>query len=85
MSEIISEKGVALAGLIPAEVQLNTVYATGVLAANAAPEPAMAFVKFLADPANAEHWKHAGFEPAKQRGSASISKKAPGSARGFLC
>ncbi len=65
VSEIISEKGVALAGLIPAEVQLNTVYATGVLAANAAPEPAMAFIKFLADPANAAHWKHAGFEPAK--------------------
>lgn len=67
VSEIISEKGVALAGMIPAEVQLNTVYAAGVLAANAAPEPAMAFIKFLADPANAAHWKHAGFEPAEQR------------------
>ena len=65
VSEIISEKGVRAAGLIPAEVQLNTVYATGVLAANAAPEPAMAFVKFLADPSNAKHWKDAGFEPAK--------------------
>ena len=65
VSEIISEKGVTLAGLIPPEIQLNTVYATGVLAANGAPEPALAFVKFLVDPANAHHWKDAGFEPAQ--------------------
>jgi molybdate transport system substrate-binding protein len=66
VSEIIHEKGVALAGLIPAEVQLNTVYAAGVLAANAAPDPALAFVKFLTDPSNAQHWKDGGFEPAPQ-------------------
>ena len=66
LSEIIHEKGVALVGLIPAEVQLNTVYAAGVLAANAAPEPALSFVKFLTDPSNAKHWKDGGFEPAAQ-------------------
>ena len=65
VSEVISEKGVALAGLIPAEVQLNTVYAAGVLAANPAPEPAVAFIKFLTDPGNAAHWTHGGFEAAK--------------------
>ena len=65
VSEIISEKGVALAGLIPAEVQLNTIYAAGVLTANAAPEPAMAFIKFLTDPANAAHWAHGGFDAAR--------------------
>ena len=65
VSEIIHEKGVALVGLIPAEVQLNTVYAAGVLAANAAPEPALSFVKFLTDPSNAKHWKDGGFEPVK--------------------
>ena len=64
VSEIIHEKGVALVGLIPPEVQLNTVYAAGVLAANAAPEPALAFVKFLVAPDNAKHWKDGGFEPA---------------------
>ena len=64
MSEIISEKGVTAVGLIPAEVQLNTVYGGAVLSANAAPEPAIAFVRFLADPANAKHWKDAGFDPA---------------------
>jgi molybdate transport system substrate-binding protein len=65
VSEIIHEKGVALVGLVPAEVQLNTVYAAGVLAASAAPEPALAFVKFLTDPSNAKHWKDGGFEPVK--------------------
>jgi molybdate transport system substrate-binding protein len=64
LSEIISEKGVTVVGLIPEGVQLNTVYGAAVLAANPAPEPAIAFVKFLADPANAKYWKHAGFEPA---------------------
>jgi molybdate transport system substrate-binding protein len=64
LSEIISEKGVTVVGLIPPQVQLNTVYGAAVLTANAAPEPAHAFVKFLADPAHAKVWKHAGFEPA---------------------
>jgi molybdate transport system substrate-binding protein len=64
MSEIIFEAGVTAVGLIPAAVQLNTVYGAAVLSANAAPEPAIAFVRFLADPANAKHWQDAGFDPA---------------------
>ena len=64
VSEIILDKGVTLVGLIPKEVQLNTVYAAGVLQASAAPDAAIAFVNFLADPAHAKHWKDAGFEPA---------------------
>jgi len=66
LSEVVSEPGVTVVGLIPREVQLNTVYAAGVLAANPAPEPAIAFVKFLADPSNSQHWKEAGFEPSAQ-------------------
>jgi molybdate transport system substrate-binding protein len=65
LSEVISEKGVTVVGLIPPEVQLNTIYAAGVLAANASPDPAIAFIKFLADPSNAAHWKEAGFTTAK--------------------
>jgi molybdate transport system substrate-binding protein len=64
LSEVISEKGVTVVGLIPQAVQLNTVYGAAVLSANPSPEPAVAFVKFLAAPSNAEHWKEAGFEPA---------------------
>jgi molybdate transport system substrate-binding protein len=65
MSEIISEKGVTVVGLIPPEVQLNTIYGAAVHAANPAPGPAMAFVRFLADPSNAQHWKDGGFTVAR--------------------
>jgi len=64
VSEIISTKGVVLADLLPGEVQLDTIYAAGVLTASAAPDAAIAFVNFLANPAHAKSWKHAGFEPA---------------------
>jgi molybdate transport system substrate-binding protein len=64
LSEVIHEKGVQVVGLIPDEVQLNTNYGAAVLSANAAPEAAAAFVKFLASPANAKHWKYGGFTPA---------------------
>lgn len=63
LSEVIAEKGVTVVGLVPQAVQLNTVYGAAVLSANPAPEPATAFVRFLADPANADVWKEAGFEP----------------------
>ncbi len=66
-SEVMAEKGITLVGLIPKEVQLDTVYGAAVHAANPAPEAAMAFVKFLADPANAQAWKDGGFEPANVR------------------
>jgi molybdate transport system substrate-binding protein len=67
VSEVISVKGVTMIGLIPQAVQLNTVYGAAVLTDNAVPEPAMAFVRFLADPANAKHWKEAGFEPVDRK------------------
>jgi hypothetical protein len=37
------------------------------LAANGAPDPAIAFVKFLSDPSNVRHWKDGGFEPGAGR------------------
>jgi molybdate transport system substrate-binding protein len=64
VSEIISVKGVTLAGMLPHDVQLDTVYAGGVHTASTQPDAAIAFVDFLADPSNAKHWKDAGFEPA---------------------
>ena len=68
VSEIISEKGVRARrndpGRGPAQHRLCGRRCSRRIAA---PEPAMAFVKFLADPANAAHWKHAGFEPATAR------------------
>jgi molybdate transport system substrate-binding protein len=66
-SEVMLEKGITVVGLIPAEVQLNTVYGAAVHAANPAPEAATAFIRFLADPSNAKYWKDGGFEPANAR------------------
>ena len=67
LSEVIHEKGIKVVGLVPAEVQLNTAYGAAVHAANTAPDAATAFVHFLADPANAMHWRDGGFEPAGGR------------------
>lgn len=65
-SEVAHVSGVTLVGPLPAELQLNILYGAGVMTDNASPEPALAFVKFLADPANRIHWKEAGFDPAGQ-------------------
>jgi molybdate transport system substrate-binding protein len=62
-SEVAHVKGITLVGPLPAALQLNIVYGAAVTADNASPEPALAFVKFLADPANRIHWKDAGFDP----------------------
>ncbi|MGB9369399.1 MAG: substrate-binding domain-containing protein [Xanthobacteraceae bacterium] len=67
LSEVLHDDGVTVVGLIPPDVQLNNVYGTAVLKANETPEPALAFVKFLADPSNAKHWKDGGFGPAASR------------------
>jgi molybdate transport system substrate-binding protein len=64
LSEIISVKGITLVGLLPPEQQAPIVYGAAVLTSNANPEPAAAFIKFLAAPEHRAAWKHAGFEPA---------------------
>ncbi len=62
-SAMMSVKGVAVAGMLPQALDRLTIYSAAVMAANASPEPAQAFIKFLADPANRKFWKQAGFEP----------------------
>jgi molybdate transport system substrate-binding protein len=62
-SAMIPIKGVAVAGLLPREVQRGTVFGAGMTTDNPSPEPTMAFIKFLIDPAHQEVWKRAGFEP----------------------
>lgn len=62
LSEVQSVKGVSIAGLLPAELQNYVVYGTAVPSHAAAPKPAIAFVRFISDPARAIVWKEAGFE-----------------------
>jgi molybdate transport system substrate-binding protein len=63
VSEVIAVKGVALVGLLPPALQSLIVYGAAVLTASAAPEPAGAFIAFLADAAHRSVWMDAGFEP----------------------
>lgn len=64
VSEVNTIKGVTVAGLLPPALQSHVVYATAIPVANQAPEPALAFIRFLTAPANADRWKQAGFESA---------------------
>lgn len=56
-SEVAHVKGVTVAGPLPASLQLNIVYGAAVLTSNELPGPALALVKFLADPANRGQWE----------------------------
>lgn len=67
VSEVQSIKGVAVAGLLPAPLQSYVVYGSAVPAGNSAPEPALAFLKFVSDPARNGRWTAAGFELAAGR------------------
>jgi molybdate transport system substrate-binding protein len=62
ISEIMPIKGVTLVGPLPAELQSYIVFRAAVPTANTAPEPAIAFLKRLAEPAAREAWQRAGLE-----------------------
>ena len=62
VAEIQAADGVALAGLLPAELQSYVIYGGAVAARSPAQDAAIAFLKFLGDPAARDHWQAAGFE-----------------------
>jgi molybdate transport system substrate-binding protein len=62
VSEIQVVDGVKLAGLLPAELQSYVIYAGAVAAQSPAQDAALAFLRFLGDPAARERWNAAGFE-----------------------
>jgi molybdate transport system substrate-binding protein len=62
VSEIQMVEGVTLAGLLPSELQSYVVYAGAVAANSMSQDAALAFLRFLADPAGRDHWNAAGFE-----------------------
>jgi molybdate transport system substrate-binding protein len=63
ISEIAIAPGVDLAGPLPNEIQNLTLLAAGIVATSKAPEPANAFIKFVASPAAAVVLKANGFQP----------------------
>ena len=62
-SEVINTEGLAVAGPLPADIQLTTIYGAAVTASSAAPDAGAAFVGFMADPAHRAAWTHGGFDP----------------------
>jgi molybdate transport system substrate-binding protein len=61
----IHAKGARLVGLLPAALQLWTVYAAAVPVSSTEPAHARAFAAALVAPAMRERWTAAGWEPAK--------------------
>lgn len=62
LSEVLTVKGVAVAGMLPPALQNYIVYAGAVLADSASPDAALEFIKFLADPSKQAQWQTTGFE-----------------------
>ena len=61
-SEVITAKGLALVGPLPAEIQLTTIYGSAVTTKSAAPDAGEAFIAFMRDPAHRAVWDRLGFD-----------------------
>lgn len=62
LSEVQSAKGVKVVGLLPAPVQSFVTYGSAIPSYNGNLDPALAFLKFVADPSQREQWTKTGFE-----------------------
>ena len=65
VSEIPEGKGLALAGPVPAPLQIVTTYEGALMSDGSVPEAALAFIRFLAEPAARAKWIAAKLEPAQ--------------------
>jgi molybdate transport system substrate-binding protein len=61
-SEVINIEGLTLAGPLPADIQLTTIYGAAVTSASGAPDAAVAFIAFMRDPAHRGVWTRGGFD-----------------------
>ncbi len=61
-SEVINTRGLTLAGSLPKDIQLTTIYGAAVTASSAAPDAAIAFIAFMRDPSHRLVWDHGGFD-----------------------
>ncbi len=62
-SEILSVKGIALAGPLPPSLQLVITYGAGVTAWSKVAAEAAEFVRFLIEPESRKVWNECGFDP----------------------
>jgi molybdate transport system substrate-binding protein len=61
-SEVITAQGLSIAGPLPADIQLTTIYGAAVTTASAAPEAGEAFIAFMCQPAHRAVWDRLGFD-----------------------
>src|SRR5690242_20495855 len=64
ISEILTVKGAAVAGPLPAEIDNANTYTAAILAGSAQQQAARALIDALSDPAGRRRWTAAGLEPA---------------------
>lgn len=62
LSEVLTVKGVTVAGMLPAAQQNYIAYAGAIMADSAWPVPARDFIHFAADPSQRALWQATGFE-----------------------
>jgi ABC-type glycerol-3-phosphate transport system substrate-binding protein len=67
VSEIPEGKGLALAGPVPALLQVTTSYEGALMSDGSVPEAARAFIRFLANPEARTKWVAARLEPLAER------------------
>jgi molybdate transport system substrate-binding protein len=62
-SEVIGFAGLSIAGPLPAEIQLTTIYGAAVTTLGGSPDAAAAFIGFMTDPRHRAPWSAGGFDP----------------------
>jgi molybdate transport system substrate-binding protein len=63
-SEVIGFAGLDIAGPLPAEIQLTTIYGAAVTTSGKSPDAAAAFIGFMTDPRHRAAWSAGGFDAA---------------------
>jgi ABC-type molybdate transport system substrate-binding protein len=66
LSEIQGIKETVVLGPLPKEMQSYIVYGAAIPASSNTPDAALAFLKFVSDPARQPRWTAAGFEVVRQ-------------------
>lgn len=67
VGEVAGRKGLALAGPVPAALQVATTYEGALMSDGGVPEAARAFIQFLASPEARARWLAARLEPLAER------------------
>jgi molybdate transport system substrate-binding protein len=65
LSELVHKPGIQVLGVLPADIQVTTLFSGGVCAGSAQPDAARAWLSFIASPEGDEAKRHHGMEPPR--------------------